>query len=95
MVAPYPLRVASQSRVVYHRGYGATLRNPIQATAISVQFVPGIRSLVIDFGVHAAAYLEEQVDDGPCGVMAPYLRPIILQAKVHTHTRQPLPAISK
>eukprot|EP00961_Rhodomonas_salina_P029390 396351-Rhodomonas_salina.3 len=30
-----------------------TPRNPIQETAISVQCVPGIRFLVIDFGVYA------------------------------------------
>eukprot|EP00961_Rhodomonas_salina_P294542 3934666-Rhodomonas_salina.3 len=37
------------------RGQGATTpRNRIQETAISVQFIPGIRFLVIDFGVYQA-----------------------------------------
>eukprot|EP00961_Rhodomonas_salina_P151488 2039199-Rhodomonas_salina.1 len=35
--------------------YGPTPRNPVQETAISVQFVPGMRFLAFGFGVYAPA----------------------------------------
>eukprot|EP00961_Rhodomonas_salina_P169572 2284709-Rhodomonas_salina.8 len=55
-------------------GNSATPRNRIQETAISVQFVPGMRFLVLDFGVYCATRDNRLGPEGT-GMLVEGLRP--------------------